>query len=222
MIDYLLSPAILAFIALSFQAVGLAVRDELWLRILIFSGTCFYILYYFFKAESPLWEVIAASGVLGLINLIMIILLIRERTTFTMSEETARIYESFPTLNPGQFRKVLKAGEMRVAPAGKVLVTEGKPLNDLILLVRGEVDIAKGNTSYRSEGDVFIGEVSFLHGGEASATVSVSQAARYLVWDHAELRRMMEQSSPLNNALIALFSAELADKVKNAMPVENS
>lgn len=167
-----------------------------------------------------MWDAICASGFLGVINLGMIIVLIFERTTFAMSDEMEEIYKSFPTLNPGQFRKVMKAGVMKEAKPGKILVTDGTPLDRLILVTEGQVNIAKGAKEYQSDARVFIGEVSFLREGSASATVSISKTAKYVEWRHADLRKMMGNSHAMNNALIALFGAELAGKVENAMPID--
>ena len=233
MADFLAFPHFFVFVALLFQSLGFLARDELWLRALIFIGTIFYLLYYYFVGSQvaagevaggdggrPLWAVLLASGVLGVINLGMIILLIFERTTFAMSEEMTKIYESFPTLNPGQFRKVLRAGVFKEGPPGRVLVRDGSPLHKLILVTKGQVEIAKGEKKYCSSANVFIGEVSFLRKGNASATVTIRKPAQYVEWRHAELRRLMRKSHAMNNALIALFGAELAGKVENAMPVD--
>ncbi|MDF1755575.1 MAG: cyclic nucleotide-binding domain-containing protein [Verrucomicrobiales bacterium] len=220
MTDYLFSPAVLVYVGLAFQALGFLARDELWLRFLILLGTCFYLSYYCTISNEPLFEAILASGILGAINLGMIIVLIFERTTFTMSEERAKIYRSFPTLNPGQFRKVMRAGVAKEGDPGTVLVTDGAPLDRLILVTSGQIKIAKGNKEYFADASAFIGEVSFLQRGNASATVSISETAKYMEWKHNELREMMRKSPAMNNALIALFGAELAGKVKNAMPVD--
>ena len=99
-------------------------------------------------------------------------------------------------------------------------MTDSAPLNRLILVTKGQVNIAKGDNEYQSDARVFIGEVSFLREGKASATVSVSKDARYVEWHHNDLRKMMIKSPAMNNALIALFGAELAGKVENAMPID--
>jgi len=210
----------LPFIALAFQSMGFLVRDELWLRLLILCGTCFYQLYYFFGYDHPETRMMITSGVLGVINFAMIIVLIFERTTFAMSEEMARVYRSFPTLNPGQFRRVMKAGVTKTAPVGEVLVTDGAPLKRLLLVTKGQVVISKSDVEYHAKASVFIGEVSFLRQGSASATVKVSEDATYVEWKHSDLRQMMKKSAAMNNALIALFSAELAGKVEHSMPVD--
>jgi hypothetical protein len=217
--DPLITPPILVFVALAFQSLGFLARDELWLRVMILVGTGFYLAYYWSVDDHPLKEAIIASGVLGVINLGMIIVLIFERTTFAMSDEMTAIYRCFPTLNPGQFRKVMKAGIQREAKPDTVLVRDGVPLQKLILVTNGQVRISKGEKQYRSDASVFIGEVSFLRKGNASATVTVSKPASYVEWKHSDLRRMMRKSHAMNNALIALFGAELAGKVENAMPV---
>lgn len=216
-----LFPIALVYIALAFQATGFIARDELILRILVLTGTFFYLAFYRATMdENTSIHAIIASGVLGVVNLGMIILLIFERTTFAMSDEMEEIYQSFPTLNPGQFRKVMAAGVMKEAKPGKVLVTDGAPLDRLILVTKGQVNIAKGDSEYQSDARVFIGEVSFLREGSASATVSVSKDAKYVEWHHDDLRKMMSQSHAMDNALTALFGAELAGKVENAMPID--
>ncbi len=211
----------LPFIALAFQSLGFLVRDELWLRLLILFGTFFYQLYYFFGFCAPEYSMMITSGLLGVINFTMIIVLIFERTTFAMSDETARIYRSFPTLNPGQFRRVMKAGVVKTAPAGEVLVTDGAPLKRLLLITKGQVVISKSDVEYNAKASVFIGEVSFLRQGSASATVKVNEDdTTYVEWQHSDLKQMMKKSAAMNNALIALFSAELAGKVQHSMPVD--
>lgn len=215
------SPAIiLVYVALFFQAIGFLARDELVLRILILIGSGFYLLYYFFRvADEPLVEAMFASGVLAAVNLGMIILLVFERTTFAMSDESTKVYKSFSTLNPGQFRKIQKLGVTREAEPGTVLVTDGKDLDHLILVTDGQVRISKGDKEYVSDASVFIGEVSFLREGPASATVTAGKQVKYIEWSHEDLRRLMRKPE-LNNALTALFGAALAGKVENAMPVD--
>lgn len=219
MIEYLTSAAALVYIALLFQALGFMARDELVLRMLILIGSGFYLLYYFFINDAPLKEAMFASGVLALVNLAMIVLLVFERTTFTMGEEMSKIYKSFPTLNPGQFRKVYKAGTIKEGQPGQTLVTDGKMLKRLLLITDGEVKISKAHKEYFSEASVFIGEVSFLREGPASANVEISKPAKYIEWHHNDLRKLMRKPE-MNNALIALFGAELAGKVENAMPID--
>jgi len=86
MIEYVTSAAILVQVAFLFYALGFLARDELLLRILILVGTIFYLLYYFFIDEAPLWEAIFTSSILGIINIGMILVLILERTTFAMEQ----------------------------------------------------------------------------------------------------------------------------------------
>jgi len=52
------SAEIFVYGALLFYVLGFLFRDELWLRGLLFVGTIFYILYYYFAAQSPLWDAI--------------------------------------------------------------------------------------------------------------------------------------------------------------------
>jgi len=82
---------IFVYAALLFYVLGFLFRDELWLRGLLFVGTIFYIIYYYYAASNPLWDAILTSSILGVVNVAMIGVVIWERTKFTMSSDQASI-----------------------------------------------------------------------------------------------------------------------------------
>jgi len=45
------------YLALMFYVLGSLVRDELWLRVLILTGSFCYVIYYIYAPERPLWDV---------------------------------------------------------------------------------------------------------------------------------------------------------------------
>ena len=102
------SVGIFVHLALLFYVLGFLVRDELWLRGLILIGSGFYILYYYYASATPLWDAIFASAVIGLVNISMMVVIVRERSTIGMNAEMLLLYESFPTLSPGQFRRIIR------------------------------------------------------------------------------------------------------------------
>ncbi len=220
MISSLLTAETLVYGALLFYVLGFLFRDELWLRGLLFIGTVFYILYYYFVSDSPLWEAIITSGILGVVNLFMIVIVVLERTTFAMGVDQAKLYAQFGNLSPGQFRRLMKHGEMITADADTILADEGKPLSKFYYVIEGSSKITKrGQTTVVPVGH-FIGEVAFLKGTHASATVEISKGSRYVRWHHDALRGLMERSPNLSNGLIALLNLDMAGKVARSQPSE--
>lgn len=214
----LISAELFVYVALLFYVLGFLFRDELWLRGLLFIGTFFYILYYYFAADTPLWDAIITSGILGLVNIVMIGVVILERTTFAMNAETAELYSYFSNLSPGQFRRIMKRGQQQVSGEAQTLCREGETLDRLYFVVDGTVYITKGaKRSLVSDGS-FVGEVAFLRGTPASATVDIGPGTTYVVWEHDVLRALMAKSPNLANALLAKFNMDLAGKVARSHP----
>lgn len=220
MIDYLTSAAVLVQFAFLFYSLGFLARDELWLRCLLLTGTSFYLLYYYNIDEAPLWDAIFTSGILGLINLSMIIILIFERTTFAMDEQTAKTYQSFDTLSPGQFRNVMKFATTSVATKDTKLSIQGQDIEQLYLITDGEARVAKETGNSVLPAPFFIGEIGFLLDGKASASVSALTGSSYACWQTADLRKLMDSSPAIRNAMIALFSRDLAEKLGRSAPAK--
>lgn len=206
----------LVHLALLFYGLGFMIRDELWLRILVLIGTFFYLLYYYFFPASPLWDAIFASSVLGIINIVLIIIIIRERTLFAMNSEEAGLFQAFSTLTPGQFRKMMKVGAWRTANSPATLTREGLPSDTLYYVVSGAMTAQKSGHSFELDPEKFIGEIAFLTGSPASATVTAMPDCVYIEWKSSDIRRLMAKSQAFENALAALFNFDLARKVAAA------
>jgi hypothetical protein len=221
MIDYVTSAAILVQFAFLFYSLGFLARDELWLRCLLLIGTAFYLLYYYNIEEQPLWDAIFTSGILGAINLGMIILLCFERTTFAMDEQTTKTFRSFDTLTPGQFRKVMKLSTTVTVNADTVLSQENEPIDHLYLVTDGTASIQKAGSTHVLSAPLFMGEIGFLLDGNASATTNLQKGSTYTFWQAADLRNLMDGSPAIRNAMIALFSRDLATKLGRSAPTQN-
>ncbi len=213
MIDHFYSAGILVHFALLFYAAGFLIRDELWLRTLVLVGTFFYIAYYYFVSAVPLWDAILASSILALVNMVLIGVIIRERTLLAMSSHEAGLYSVFCTLTPGQFRRLLRHGCWRTAAKPEVLTEIEKPVNCLYYVVSGEIDLEMDSGAGTLDGEKFIGEIAFILGTNASATVTARPGAVYVEWDVTDIRRMMKRSLAFENAMIALFNVDMARKV---------
>jgi hypothetical protein len=204
--------------ALACYVAGFAVRDELILRLFVTVGSTLYILYYYFISDSPLWDAIWASAVIAGINVLMSLVILRERSTIGMSAPMRQLYEAFPTLNPGQFRKIMRDADWRTAERETELCTRGAPLDHLYFVTKGAVYVERGGKRSRVEAGNFIGEISFLIGGEATARVVAPEGTEYVVWSRKRLGEMMKKSLRLSNALSALFNTDIARKLSVSAP----
>lgn len=221
-LEYALSAAILVHVAFLFHAMGFLARDELVLRLLVVTGTCFYILYYISIADIPLWDAIITSSILGVINLYMIVVLVVERTMFAMDDRATRSFKYFSTLNPGEYRKINKLADRHIASTQTTLTQENNANTRLIFILEGEVLVEKHGQSTTVNGPVFIGEVGMVLDSISTATTTIAKGVEYETWDYTELRKLMAGSTAIKNALIALFSKDMAHKVGASMPTHNS
>lgn len=207
------------FLGLFFKALGFLIRDELLLRSFVVLGMICDIVFYLFRAET-LWQSVFTNGLLVSINLGLMIFIIFERSTLGFSQRDRALYDHFPTLQPGQFRRILRSAKWHVADTDKQLAVEGKPLDTLYFLDCATFSIEKRGRVFEAQGPSFAGELVFLGGGTSSASVWVPKGAHYVGFDSAPLKRTMKRSPALRNGMIALFGSDLARKVANSVPLE--
>lgn len=217
----LLDARLFAHVALACYVIALLARKDMVLRLMLLLGTAFYILYYFFVGETPLWDAIFASVVIGLANIYGIVVLLIDRTTLGMSQSLRDVYAGFPTLNPGQFRRVMRLAEWHVAETETVLCSEGTVPRALFFTLDGPVLLQRGAEQVAVPARQFVGEVSFIlgDGTPASATVTVAPGARYVAWDRQRLGALVAKSAPLANAFGALFNHDIARKLTTSWPM---
>ena len=213
-----LTIGVLVYMAFVFDLFGFLARDELWLRLLMLAASVLYLFYYYHVADAPLWDALITNATLAAANVAMIIVVILERTTFSMSRETAELFRQFPMLSPGQFRRLMKMAVHHAPDAPVALTAAGEDVVRLCYVLSGPVTIRKGAVEASVGAGMFVGELAFLTGKPATATVTAEPGARYLEWDAAALRRVVGKSPKLQVALQAQFNEDLVRKVSLSMP----
>ncbi len=208
-------------VGLVFKLTGFAVRDEMWLRVLVILGFICDAAYYQFRADPILPSVLSNIALLT-INVILVIAIASERTTWRMSAEDRKTFHYFPTLNPGQFRRLKKMISAQAADPGAVLTREGQVVDTLMLVFSDTIMITKDGESFPIAGPAFVGEVAFLTGNPSSADVTLPNGGTVLRVDSRQLRHRMARSPAFNNAMVALFGTELARKVAYSVPMDRA
>lgn len=217
-LSYLFSADIFVQMALLFYVLGLLARNELLLRGLLLIGTCCYILYYYFVTDEPLWSAIWTSSAIGTTNLVMMLIIVREKSTIGMAPEMLELYRSFPTLNPGQFRKIMKNADWITAESDTQLCTQNAVPDYLYLVTAGEIVLRRDGRDVCIGAGNFIGEISFLINCPATADVIAPKGVGYVRWDRDHLVAQMKKSMRLSNAISALFNKDIAQKLSVSWP----
>jgi len=118
---------------------------------------------------------------------------------------------------PDAFHSLLRRGQFGTARSGEVLAREGEALGKVFFLRSGGGVVRVGEREVGKIGpDQFIGEMSFLTQAKAAATVEVTEATRYVAWDHKALRALLAERQILEHALLKTVTLDLVGKIQNA------
>lgn len=200
------------------KTAGFLVRDELVLRAFVIGGMACDISFFYLQPD-PIWRSVATNSFLAAINFGIIIAIIFERTTLSMTDQQKRLYAAFPTLKPGQFRRIVRHATWHDADERTRIIEDGTAVEQLFFVKGSHFEIVKAGQSHVAQGPAFAGELVFLKGGVSSADVWLDKGARYVSFPTKALKREMKRSPALHNAMIALFGVDLAHKVANSVPM---
>ena len=206
----------LVHVAAIFTLLCFMFRDQIQLRVFAALGDALLSAYYYLAFAEPLWNPLYWSVANVVINVGMIGILLREHRMSLLSDNEMTLFRCLETLTPGQFRKLLKLATWHDADEPVKLTTEGVVPEKLFYVLEGKVTIGKQGRVLEREPKLFIGEIAFLRDKSATATVTTSEKALYVSWEQIELRTLLKKNDDLRNAMSALLSADMADKVANS------
>ncbi|MEM8538488.1 MAG: cyclic nucleotide-binding domain-containing protein [Pseudomonadota bacterium] len=213
----LYSPSILILLAGGVQICGYLLINQTYLRLTMLCSTSLYILYYFNVGDAPLWEAIAISSMTLTTILIGLAALYARNAKWSLPEAHKDIYDLFDTLQPGDFRRVMRSAERKVITSETVVTEEGVPPHDLLYVTKGTFFVTKGNMRFAVPGPTFIGEVAYLRGGPSAATTTLPAGVEVIKWSRQSLAQDTRSSPRLKLALDSLISRDLAMKVSLAV-----
>lgn len=196
-------------------ALSIFLRDMLMLRSVAVVSGAVGIAYNYLIPAGPLWLVIFWLGVFSVIHLYRIADLLRERRRVHFSDEERELYQTvFQNFSPVEFMKLLRLAEWRSATPGTLLARQDRPQSELALIYNGEVAVSRdGDEIARSRDGTLIGEMSYIGGGMATATVTTLRPTRYLVWPQVELRQLLKRNPTMDVAMQSVFNVDLVRKL---------
>lgn len=211
--DFAWNAGLLVHAAALLQVLGFLNRDQLVLRSLVLAGSLAYLAYYYLYPEQPLWGAMFWSSVLALANLVGIVRVVLDRRARHSKDHHDSFLNIMKVLSPGEFRRLMQMAEWRVAEQTTQLTREGEAVPSLYFVTGGEVKIGKNGKAITLGPGIFIGEISFLLNGTATADVAATAGTQYIEWPKEKLRRAIERTPSLGTSMERLFNQELARKL---------
>ncbi|MEL6792070.1 MAG: hypothetical protein AAFP78_01350 [Pseudomonadota bacterium] len=214
--------AALVHLATLGYVLGFVLKNQIGLRILVLIATFAYIGYYYFHPAEPLWGAIYGSLLILAANIIGLIRILHGRVKFAMPDEQLMIFDAMSGLKPGEFRKLMRIGEVKRAEGDVTLTEEGRHPEYLFFVTEGSPRATKGGREFGIPIRHFIGEISFVLGSTATATVTLADGGHYVQWERGKLRRALANSEDFKIAFEALLSRDMAAKVANSIQIERA
>ena len=186
-------------LAFGLIAFSFLVKDILYLRMLSILASLFSVFYNYTIPAEPMWLAINWNFIFIAVNLYHVAVLIYEKRPVKMSPKEKELYETmFRGLSPVEFLKITKVAEWKEYKSPLPIITQGKPVKDLILIYNGAVDVVVNDNKVAELKDgQFVGEMSFLTEKPATATCRVEHNAECLVWnqkDYKEIAKIIESA----------------------------
>ena len=197
--------------------IGYLITNQIALRLMILLGTSMYVYYYFTAADTPLWEAIYTSVVMGTANLIGLGSLLWHRSRLAVPVAHRDIYPLFDGLPPGDFRDLVRQAHRHTLTERTQITTEGLKGGKLYFVISGQTDIVKRGERFAMPPHLFVGEVAYMTGRPSAATARLPAGSEVLEWDVETLRRKAARNARFQLAVEAMISKDLAAKVAFAV-----
>lgn len=202
---------------LTYIVVGISwlLTNIMWLRIVAVLGLCLEITYMSQQPGGPVWTTMGWDTVFITINLVQLAILVRDRLSLKLTkEERVFLAPVLARLDKAQIARMLRTGGWKTFEPGTEITREGQPVADLVLICSGRAEVMVHNSLVAHVGPgVYIGEMAFTTGRNATATVTVTETCRALALDQKKLRQLCTQDREIASAIYALVGGGLADKM---------
>lgn len=197
-------------------AISYWLTNIFWLRVTAVIGLSMEI-FYFQLSGGDLSTGIGWDVVFIAINFYQLFWLYDEHRRAAKLEGAEHLTAgAFAGLSKLQIGRLAHVGQWRTIPPGTVLTQEGAAVAELFYLVAGEFTVEKAGEPVATVGrGAFVGEMAFLSGALASATVVASAEGRALVFDAARLHKVTETDEATASALHLMLGRDLAAKLRS-------
>ena len=112
-------------------------------------------------------------------------------------------------MTPNEFYQIYQFSRIKTYSKDQTLTIQDMPISHLLIIKTGHADVIKNNEVCAQLGpNLFVGEMSFLTGGNANATVmTTTNKIECICWDKSEINKLEK------------FDADLYVKLKQAIAI---
>lgn len=201
-------------------AISYWLTNIYWLRVMAVIGLSMEILY-FQLSGGDLSAGIGWNAIFISINAYQLYWLYDEHRNAAKLEGAEHLTAgAFAGLSKLQISRLAHVGEWRTIEKGTILTREGAPVTELFYLAGGDYSVEKaGEVVARLGRGSFVGEMAFLSGAPASATVIAASDGRALTFKAAQLHKAAENDETTASALHLMLGRDLAAKLRSMNPV---
>jgi CRP-like cAMP-binding protein len=218
MMEYLSSPfQIFGNFAYFMLALSYVLTNIFWLRVTAVISMVLEIVYFMYSG-GDLGTAIAWTVLFILINAYQLFWLVRERLSAKLPEKEAPLLrEALAGLDDSQISKLLQAAEWKDFQAGDVLTRQDAPVDALYFLCSGRanVEVNRSMVTFLEKGS-FVGEIAYLTGNPATATVVIDEPARVLKFSKMRMAKVIAADPQINGIIYQLLGRDLAMKMRRA------
>ena len=208
-------------IAYALLIISMMMRNMNWLRFFAIMAGTISAIYYFTLGDkvSMFWE-----SIFTLVNLCQFLILQVENRRGRFSEEEAMFIQSCLTgIERAHARRLVKLGAWSEVQENVTLIYEDTCPDLLKFVVSGRARIERNGKPVGEVGvGDFLGEMSYLTGKMATASVITTEPTRFLAFDRRTLRPHLEKNPEVRHALEASFNRNLVDKLTKANDTQSN
>lgn len=195
--------------------VGFALKNILWLRVVIIIAASVDIVGRAWLAPDPLYTDIMWCVFDIVVNGYQLAMILIERSALKFSDEEKHLHEMvFRNVPELLYRRLLNIGTWQTLPDETTIVEQNSTMDSLIVIYDGlaKVEVDGEIVSYSRSGS-FVGEMSFLTGNNTTARVTTLVPTIVLSWEKSVLKGLMDKDHDLQMAMNAVFSGDLLVKL---------
>jgi len=204
-------------IGYGFAFIALAIKEVLWLRIIL---TVSFILRFFSSYTfSENFNVASWNFLFIAVNIFMIIRILDERRSRFIPHEIKDIKNTiFKNLTSKEFLYLWSLGKIKSSEKGLIL-DEGIKQNKLMFILSGKALVkSNGKLLALLERGQFVAEMSLLTNEPTSAQVYVDdendEKVMYIEWSNSTLKRIENTNNPFWKKLHYILSSDITKKLQ--------
>ncbi|KTD03504.1 DNA-binding transcriptional dual regulator Crp [Fluoribacter gormanii] len=192
--------------------LSLCFRKVLFIRTIFILSDLSFLLYGALADVPPVAYWAIASLI---INFVQIGILLRDLMPKVLPYDLQQIKDLFfVSMQTSDFIRLIKLSERGTSRNKKILI-KGAPVENLMLITKGQVYIEVDEAIIEVGPYHFIGEMSYFRDGKASTTIYAREPVDYLSWSYSDLRRLQENKPPLFMKMVEAMGKDIILKMLN-------